>query len=250
MGDTNTIKSVGTSLRIVESLRELNGARVSEVAEALDMPASTVHSHFSTLREHGFVTKTGDIYHLGMKFLSLGEHIRSRSDAYQLAKIKVRQIADETDLRTHFIVEADGEGWYLYSISRDIKAYASVGKTAPLHATAGGKAILSELPRVRVEAIIDEHGLPRFTSETITDADELFDTLETARERGYTYNLEEHLNGICALGTPVVTESGDVVGAISVSGPVHQLRGERLETELPKLILGVSNELELNITYS
>lgn len=39
----------------------------------------------------------------------------------------------------------------------------------------------------------------------------------------------------------------EVVGALRVSGPTHRFRGEWFEEELPDMLLGVANELELEI---
>lgn len=41
-----------------------------------------------------------------------------------------------------------------------------------------------------------------------------------------------------------------MIGGISVTGPSHRLNGERLESDLPDLLLGAANELELNIAHS
>lgn len=43
---------------------------------------------------------------------------------------------------------------------------------------------------------------------------------------------------------------GIVSGAFSVSAPAHRLEDQRLRSELPKLLLGVANELELKIAYA
>ena len=45
----NPVRTTMRSFDIVETLHELNGARLTEVAEHLDLPDSTVHSHLSTL---------------------------------------------------------------------------------------------------------------------------------------------------------------------------------------------------------
>ncbi|MFB6070148.1 MAG: IclR family transcriptional regulator [Halanaeroarchaeum sp.] len=252
MAGKNTVQSVETALEVVDRLAETEGARLGELADGLDMPPSTVHSHVATLHDRNFLAKEGDIYYLSMKFLTLGEQIRRRSAAYQLAEQKVHQIAKETGLRTHFIVEEEGKAWYLYSVSGDnaITAYASRGKQASLHASAGGKAILAAMPQVRVEAILDQYTLEAHTGETITDREELFANLDEIRERGYAYNLEEHLTGVNAIGTPVTKQSGTVVGAISVSGPATRMKGASIEEDLPNLLMEATNELELNITYS
>lgn len=246
------LQTTETSFQIVTALKEMDGGRVTEIASHLDMAPSTVHSHLSTLEANEYVVKEGDIYLLGLKFLNLGEYVRNRSDSYALAKEKVKDLAEETSGRAHFVVEEHGRGVYLYTSTgkHAVKAYSSVGKRVQLHVAASGKSILAFLPEHRVNEIIDRWGLPAETENTITDRETLFDELEQIREQGYAFNREEHLQGINAVGAPVLTDNGQVIGAFSVSGPVHRMKGDWFEEELTNAVLGASNELELNITYS
>ena len=93
-------------------------------------------------------------------------------------------------------------------------------------------------------------GLERQTQHTIVDPDALRTELDEIRERGYAFNIEESTNRLHAVGAPVTLPDGRVLGAISVSGPSHRMKGDRLEHEIPDLLLGIVNELELNIMYS
>lgn len=250
--DNGGLKTTETSLQIISCLKELEGGRVTEVAKAVNMAPSTVHNHLTTLEKNEYVIKEGDIYKLGLKFLNLGEYVRGRSDAYDFVKEKVEKLAEETGGRCHFVVEEHGYGVYLYTSSGEqaVKAYSSVGKRLPLHVAAAGKAILSNLEDWQVEEILDRRGLSRETTNTITDRERLFNELSEIQERGYAFNREEHLNGIKAVGAPVKGVDNRVIGAFSVSGPAHRMKGEWFEKELPNIVLGVSNELELNLQYS
>ena len=252
MGQDSTLKTTATSLDVLETLIDLDGGRVAELSESLDLPPSTVYTHLATLYQKGYLVKEGDLYRPSMKLVSLGENVRNRSEAYRLARAKVRELAKQTGLRAHFIVEESGQGHYLYSASGEnaVKAFAQAGKHAPLHVSAAGKAILSALPRTRVEEIVDEHGLSPATENTITDIETLWEELDTVREQGYAFNREEHLNGVWAIGAPVTGKGDRVVGALSVAGPVYRLNGKRGEEEIPETLLSITNELELNIIYS
>jgi DNA-binding IclR family transcriptional regulator len=130
-----------------------------------------------------------------------------------------------------------------------VKADSYPGKRVPVHASAAGLAILSKLSTDRVEAIIARHGLEALTSETITDRDDLFDELDRIRERGYSVNDQGTIEGLRAVGAPVTDADGEVIGGLSISGPINRMRGERFEEEFPSLLLGATNELELNIAY-
>ena len=241
-----------TSLRVVETLKEVDGARVTELAHELDMAPSTVHNHLSTLLKHGYVTKEGDTYLPGYQFVPMSEFVRNRKQAYRVAQSKVHQLAEECGARGNFVIEDGGRGMYLFTATAEgaVKAYSRVGRRAPLHVTAAGKSILSQLPERRVDEIVETHGLPRETEHTITDRDALHEELAAIRERGYAYNCEEHLTSVNAVGAPVNGVDGRVVGAMSVSGPAQRLKGDLLEAEFPDVVLGITNELELSLTYS
>nr|WP_255681667.1 IclR family transcriptional regulator C-terminal domain-containing protein [Natrinema sp. SYSU A 869] len=124
-----------------------------------------------------------------------------------------------------------------------------VGRQIHLHCSSAGKSILAQYPRDRVDEIFDRWNLPALTENTITDREELYDELERVRERGVAFNREEHVDGINGTAVPV-TQDGSVLGALAVAGPSHRLNGERLEEEVPNMLLAAANELELNITYS
>lgn len=250
-GGSGHVKSDRRLIEILLGLKELDGAGVTELAEHLDLAKSTVHNHLSTLHDEKFLTKEGTEYHLGLRFLDLGESARLRRTESERIKQKVSSLAEQTDERVQFIVEEHGYAVYLYR-SRGEKAVSTdsrIGRHMGLHASSAGKSILTHLPEERVMEIIEEPGLFAVTEQTITDSDELMEELEHVRERGYATNVEESTLGLRAVGAPILRSDGSVVGALSISGPTHRLKGELFEQELPDLIMGATNEIELNISF-
>lgn len=247
---SRTIGSDRTLFRIIEALVELEGATVTELAEELDAAKSTVHQHLATLFELGYVIKEDGEYNVGLRFLSIGEYAKGNNEAAQLVAPMVEQLAAETDERVQFFVEEHGRAIYLHTAAgeRAVQANRKTGELRYLHSSAGGKAILARMAPEEVEAIIDRHGLPAETERTITDPEALRSELETVRERGYSLNKGESIEGLWAIGVPVVVE-GDVVGAFSVSGPRHRLENSGLREELPDLLLATANELEIKLQY-
>ncbi|WP_408960369.1 IclR family transcriptional regulator [Natrinema sp. 74] len=250
--DRERVKTTETAFRIVELLTERDGMRLSDLARELDLAKSTAHRHLSTLTALEYVTKEDNVYRTGLRFLEIGEQTRTRSDAYQLAEENVADLAAETEERSQFIVEEHGEGVYIFRATGDraVHTDSEIGKRIPIHATAAGKAILASLSDERIEEIIDRRGLPSLTEHTITDEEHLWTELEEVRDRGYSINDQENTNGLRAIGVPVRYETGEPLGALSVSGPTHRFRGTLFDETLPKLLLGTANELELNIQYS
>jgi DNA-binding IclR family transcriptional regulator len=253
MGNTEsrTLSTLETAFDIVEAVEALEGARVSELAEYLDLPASTVHGHLATLHQRSYLAKEGDEYHVGFQFLNRGGHARERKEGYELAEEKVTKLAAETGERVQFVVEENGRGYYLYTAVGEnaVLADARIGKRIHLHDSSAGKAILAQLPESRVHDIVDRWGLPAFTEHTTTERDELFEELRTISDQGFALNREETHEGLHAVGAAVETHRGEVLGAFSVSGPSNRLKGDRLEAEIPDLLRGVTNELELRLSY-
>ncbi|WP_380678715.1 IclR family transcriptional regulator [Salinigranum sp. GCM10025319] len=245
--DGRRLRTTTTSLAVIEQLRELDGARVTELATEMDLAPSTVHAHLATLVDEEYVVKSGDIYHLSLQFLGLADYVRNRRKAYRIAESYTEQLAEETDCRAVFAVEENGRGVYMYTYSgkHAVWTYSTVGKRFYLHQTAVGKAILSRLPTDRVERILDRWGLPAATENTITDRATLFEQLDAVEERGCSFNHEEQLEGVKAVGVPVEDRDGRVAGAFSVASPANRVTEEHFEEDLPTILLGVANEFEL-----
>lgn len=245
------IRSVELSFGIIELVRDHGTATLAEVTAGTDLAKSTVHAHLTTLTNLGFIVREGNEYRLGLRFLELGEEVRNHRSEFRLIQEHVEALAERLDERAQFIVEENGEGVYIYreTGSHAVQTDSGIGRRIHLHSTASGKAILANLPEKRVHEIIDRHGLTAVTDQTITDEEELFAELASIRERGFSFNREENLAGLNAVGVPVRDASGDVLGALSVSGPSHRVKGERLEVEIPDLMLGMANEIELNLAY-
>jgi DNA-binding IclR family transcriptional regulator len=242
------VQSVRTALEILGLLEEQEGAGVTEVADHLDLTKGTVHTQLATLREQGFVAKQGDDYHLGLRFLELGENAKKRLSVPEVAKRELDTLAEETDTRTQLIVEENGMAICVY-LARGPNAIlppTDVGYREYLHCIASGKALLAHLPDERIEAVIEKHGLPARTESTITDRERLFEELGEIRERGYTLNDEEKLRGLRAVGAPVLGQDGDPLGAISISDTARNMDDQLFHEAMPDRIMGAANIIEVN----
>lgn len=249
--ENNTVSTLDTALSIVHTIESNGESTLSEISTELEISTSTVHRHLNTLRKHDYLVREGTEYRLGMRFLTLGGHVQTNKQVFDLAKQKVDQLAAETGERVQFVVEEDGLRYYLYTQSGEnaVQTDASIGKNGPLHESASSKAILAELSKERVEEIIDERGLSASTEQTITDREELFAELDTIRESGVAFNNEEATPGLRAVGAAVCDPDGGPAGGLSISGPAHRFKGDLYREELPNLVLAAANELELKLAY-
>ncbi len=246
-----SLKTTVTTLRIVELLRERDGAGVTEIARELDIAPSTAHTHVTTLESQEYVVKEGDTYHLGLRFLGLGNFVRTRKRRFGKAEHYTNVLAEESERRSIFTVEEHGRGVYVHTSpgKHGVWTQSTVGKRVYLHSTASGKAILAHMPTERVHEIVERVGLPKETEQTIHDEGALFDELAEIRERGYALNVEEQISGVRAVGAPVLGPDGGVFGALSVAGPSNRMKGEQFD-RLTEVLLGIAEELELSIALS
>ena len=249
--ERGTIQSVDQAFRIVHLLCDCDGAGVTELAAELGVAKSTVHRHLTTMRRHGYVVREDGEYHVGLRFLEPGLHARTRKDVYELVGKNVETLADKTGERVQHIVEENGRGIHAFvSVGESgLRTEMGVGVRVPLHATSVGKAILAYTPDDRVDEILDRHGLPRLTDNTLTTREDLFAALERVRERGVAYNDAERIDGIFSVGVPIRGPGGELYGGISVTGPNRRMKERRVDA-LTEQLLSAAEDIRLRIQYS
>jgi DNA-binding IclR family transcriptional regulator len=246
------VTTVETTFALLERLKQEGPLGPTALADDLGMAKSTVHRHLQTLERAGVVVSTEEGYRLGLRLFDFGVVARNEHALYAVAKPKVDELARETGEKVWCITEEAGRGIHLYGATGEgsVRTDARDGTRTYLHQHAAGKAILAHLPDGWVDEICDRHGLPARTEHTITDREELFADLDRVRDRGYALNREESVPKLHAVGVPITDEAGHAIGAISVSGPSSRLAGDRLTDELPQLLLGAANEVEINLSFS
>jgi DNA-binding IclR family transcriptional regulator len=248
----NPVQSITKVFDIVEYVAERDGASISELASALEMPKSSVHSYVSTLHAEEYLVKHGREYRIGLRFLTLGSKARLRKAVFDVAKPKAEQLAKDTGERVFVVVEERGLGVYIYQTSgaNAVGLDARVGTRLPLHCTAVGKALLATLPSDRVDQIVETRGLSKVNQNTITDRTTLEDELETIRNRGYAIDYGERHETVRCVAAPVLDRNqANPHAAISVAGPANRLRGDWFEEDLPEIIRSTASEIELNLSY-
>lgn len=254
-GPSRTLKTVETAFEVIRALETLDGAGVTELADHLDRSKSTTYNHLATLHQQGVVVKRAGQYELGLQFLLFGEYVRNQDILYKHGKEEIQNLAESTGEYANLFTEEHGAGINLYKV-RGENAVGSGYQNAKLqhpdylHSTATGKAILAYLPRERVNDVLDRHGLPKQTSNTITTREALFEDLDDVRERGYAFNDEEEVEGLRAVGAPITDRHGEVLGSLSVSGPTSRLKEDEFYDHIPELVTSTANVIEVNINMA
>lgn len=248
---TNTVQTTERSLEIFEYIVQQRATTVTELATEMDLPKGTVQAHVNTLLENKYIKKGENEYQGALKSLALGGEIASRRKEYYRVRQSVKKLADETGERAQFNVEEFGFQYTLCDLVGEdaVRTDVRIGSRTLLHSTSSGKVILAHLPESRRSKIIDRHGLPQRTDATITDRQKLKEELETIRERGYAFNLEERVDKQRAVGVPVFDSEERIVGGLSVSGPASRMTKERMETEIVNELLGIADAIHLDLVY-
>lgn len=251
--ETRQIKSVDRAFQILRQLYENGPCTLSEIADNVGLSPGAVHTHLTTLRMNGFIQQEDKEYKLGLEFIPYSERVRNQTELFRAGKMEIEKLAHEYDAAAHLLTEYQGKTLILYetfgkdAVGKEIHTKKRDQPQVHIHCTAGGKTILAHLPESRVEEIIDEHGLPSYTSHTITDRDELYDELAEIRDQRYAVNNEEVVNGNLGIGAPIINKDEEVLGAISISGPANNWRDDYLEEELARAVVRSANNVEINI---
>lgn len=255
MSSDPPIKSVKTSSDIIEILVDEGSASLSTVAAELDLPRSTVHDHLTTLKQIGYVGKTGREYKANLKFLELGGKIRENLGLFDVAEAELQKVANTTGEHTSLMVEENDYGIYVYTAPGEHlqQIVVPIGTHTPMYVSAPGKAILAHLPAEHRHRIIETYPLKQVTENTITDADRLKDELAEIREKAHALDNEEGKKGLQGIAKPVISrDDGTVLGAISVYGPsgranMEFLRGEALKS-LERAVNVIEHEIHIGST--
>lgn len=250
MTDQARIRALETTDNVIRELTNTNGMGVSELAEELDKPLSTIHNHLNTLESLNYVTKKGTKYKISSRFLEIGTRSRSKHPLYSASINPLEEIFTEFGETTGLLIEEDGYSViYNMLFTEDMKTAINAGRRVPIHANAGGKAMLAEMSRDRVQEIIDTRGLPQMTENTICTPNALFKELEETIERGYAIENKESAQGVRGVAVSIGnSETG--IGAIMVYGPGSRLDSQDLEESIPKRLMEAKESINLNLRMS
>ncbi|MFC6723549.1 IclR family transcriptional regulator [Halobium palmae] len=246
---SRSIKSAERTFDIIEIVYQHEGATLTEISKEIDLARSTLHDYLKTHVNAGYLVKEGMQYYVSLRLMELGQHAKTTRTAWEEVKPVLREIGNETGEHVWFVVEEQGQGVYVdnYAGENVISLFNTPGVRHHLHCTAAGKSILAHLPEQRVTKILKRYGLPKFTDQTITDEAKLRDQLTEIRETGIAFADGEWNEGLRAVACPVIRDD-EVLGAITLGAPTKRLSGSYYRDEIPSIVSGAVNRLELSFT--
>ncbi|MGQ4554952.1 IclR family transcriptional regulator domain-containing protein [Halobellus sp. GM3] len=244
-GQLSTIK---IAFDILEHLGDENLSTPTEIAEALDMPLSTVHGYLSTLESIGYLQSQNGRYQVSATTLEIGVNARKNDALYNVSKPIIENLAEDLKEQATIITREGTDAIVYYTLHENNDIYLDTypGLSLPPHATAAGKTTLAFLPPDRREAAIEKITFEPLTRFTITDREEFEKELETVRNDKIADVHEEYKLGISALGAPVFSDD-TLVGAVCVAAPEKRMSRQSFKREATRKVETASNTIEVNL---
>jgi len=240
---------------LLDCLEESKGVELS-VAELADMtgePRSTVYRLLRTLRELGWVEAgaTRGTFRLGLKLFRLGGAVMRRFDVRQAALPVMEHVHTETGETVFLCVRRGFEAVCIERIEGNrVQSLAlRLGGALPLHVGAAPQALLAFATSEFRNQYAHTAEFVSYTEHTITASERLEEALEAVRNTGYAISDEDVTPGIAAVGAPVFDHTGKVKAALSISGVVPTILGDRAERVI-KLIVDGAKETSLALGYN
>jgi IclR family acetate operon transcriptional repressor len=227
------LQSVRRALRALELISE-GECGVTELGRKLGVHKATASRLVATLAERGFVERDPltEKYRLGFGLISLAGAAMGGNDLVRTARPILEDLADRTRETVNLGVVSGDAVVYIDQVTgtRSIVSVNWVGQRTPLHCTSNGKVLLAAMSDPERERLLRD-GLPRLTPKTVTDPEVLGAQLDEIAKRGYAQTMEELEEGLNAVASPIRGLGGDVVAALSVSGPAFRMRA----MDLPRI---------------
>ncbi|GHH72761.1 IclR family transcriptional regulator [Streptosporangium violaceochromogenes] len=225
------------AIRILLSFADGRPHGVRDLSRDLDLPKSTVSRLVLDLAEAGLVAQEEESgrYRLGAGVARLGRIYLDGLDVRTVAMPIMVQLQEETGETVGLHVREGMERVVIASVESRamVRSGFSIGERLPLHAGAGGKALLAFEPVEQREEIIAGLTFAGFTERTIRDPEELRAELDVVRDRGYATSANEVSLQSASVAAPVFAGDGKVAAVLIVTGPVFRMDPEVLSGIAP-----------------
>lgn len=219
---------------LVELLDGEGPATLSHLADAADLPKSTASRLLSSLERHGLVHQTGQrgSFEPGPAIMRFAHRGAVERTLVELSEPSMQALSDESGETVNIAVPSAYGVEHLAQV--DARHFLGTGqwvdRRVEYHCTANGKVFIAfgsaELPEGR---------LPRLTPHTIVDRERLEAELAQVRADDFATAIDELEVGLSAMAAPVRGPTGDVIAALSISGPTMRLTPPRIAGLRPVL---------------
>ena len=228
------MQSVARAVRVLELIAQEGELRVTDLGRGLGVHKTTASRLAATLAAGGLIERdpVTDRYRLGFGLIRLVGAAMASIDLVRTAHPVLEELAERTHETVNIgVLSGDGVVYVDQVSSAHLVGTTNwVGRRTPLHSSSSGKVFLAHMPEPERQRFLAQP-LEALTGRTVTDPERLRRELKEIRVRGYATILDELEQGLSAVAAPVRQSSGEVVAALSVSGPSFRVRS----IDLPRL---------------
>jgi DNA-binding IclR family transcriptional regulator len=177
----------------------------SELARRLGLPKSSIANICNALADTGLVRRVGTGFTLGRKLAELGGAYLTSVDLVQEFYEACNELPAGSEETVQLAVLDGVEMTYLarHDGKQPVRLTSQIGRRLPASVTATGKAALAFIDDREVRRRFDGVELPVLTGRSLASVDALLDDLAVVRERGYSMDDEETVEGVVCFGVAI-----------------------------------------------
>lgn len=231
-------QSLARALQLLDGLAE-GGRSLDDLAQSLGVHKTTVLRLLRTLEEDRFVRRDANHrFFLGSRLFELGSSALEQRAIRDVALPHLERLGRQAGGQAvHLAAFENNKAVYIAKVesTSSVRMYSRVGLVAPLHATAVGKVLASELPERQLATALEATDFHAFTGRTITTPDAYRAELAKVRAQGWSEDSAEHEDFINCIGVPIRDSADRIIAAASISVPDVLLTRDEVHALLPAL---------------
>lgn len=221
-----------------------------QLSRMLGMHKSTISRLLTSLQYEGFVHKNPDTgkYQLGLSLVHLAGFVLDRLDLREVAQPHIRELAKLTQETINIAVLDRDMCLNIESIisPKPIQHAGRLGARYPLGCTSTGRVLLANLPSEEREVLLSVLENNQMCNKVILDQQALEKILDHVREQGYAIVHEGYQEGLSAIAAPIRDHTGNVIAAVSISGPTYRIGQSKIQNFIDAL-LDTANDISSNL---
>jgi DNA-binding IclR family transcriptional regulator len=223
-------------------------AGVSEVADRVGLPKSTVSRLLSTLQVLGAVEQSGNEYRIGHAMVNLAAAALPGRNLISVARPHLVELVEALGEAAGLAVLDVTDVVYLDQVNVDnpVQLRDWTGERLHPHMVSSGLVLLAHLSEPERERYL-AGPLEAATPKTATDPDELRRRLGAVAARGTEWTIDEFVNGISSVAAPVTGTGGHVVAAVHAHGPSYRFPPPGAADDVARLVAGAANRISARL---
>jgi IclR family acetate operon transcriptional repressor len=246
----------GTAEKVVRLLELLaasrDGVGVREVSRETGMDKSAVSRLLDRLAQLTVAQQApaSGRYYAGPRLFALGATVHARDTLWQAAEPILRSLVARFNETCYLAIREGRDVVFREKVDCDhyLRYVIDAGERMPLHAGAGGRAVLAGVPPAEFERILAAMALPQLTPNTITDPAELRRQASEDRRRGYSVSMGERVPEGSAVAAPFLLPDGSCGGAVVLTCPAIRFDVRRVP-EIADAVVAAGRSLSSRIGY-